>query len=195
MKRFILLLGSVGIISFSYGQNHQVSVGAGLLSSNAALNIVSSLGKNIVGGMFNGSTLTNSKQYGEFRVSYAYAPLNWLSTGATFSYSKATHDHFKNNTTIGYQTIDFYTVGAEATFYYMKKSNVSLYGLVGAGATLMKQEDKVANSNQKEQRDLQYFNFQISPIGIEVGAEHIGGFFELGFGYRGLASIGVFFRL
>ncbi|HLV41788.1 MAG TPA: hypothetical protein VKY37_05890 [Brumimicrobium sp.] len=194
MRQLILLLFTIGILNFSYGQNHQISAGAGVLSSNSVFNALSSIGKNIAGSAFNGSTLSNSKYLGDFRVTYAYSPLNWLAVGATFSYAQSSHDHIKNNVVIGHQSIDYYTIAGEAKFYYIKKEHVRLYGLLGAGATFANQEDRMTSNNQAENREFKFLNLHLSPIGVEAGAENFGGFFELGFGYRGFASIGAFLR-
>lgn len=195
MKRLVLLISAVGLLNFSYGQNHQISAGAGLLSTNAAFSILSKIGQNLSGSVFNGTTTTNGKFFGEFRGTYAYSPLKWLAIGTTFSYANASHDHVKNKVIVGHQTVNYYTFGAETSFYYMRKDHVRLYGLLGAGVTMMNQEDRMKSTNYTENRNYNYFNFQISPIGIEAGAENFGGFFELGFGYRGLLSIGAFVRL
>src|SRR5690554_7003149 len=87
MKRLVLLISAVGLLNFSYGQNHQISAGAGLLSTNAAFSILSKIGQNLSGSVFNGTTTTNGKFFGEFRGTYAYSPLKWLAIGTTFSYA------------------------------------------------------------------------------------------------------------
>src|SRR5690554_775625 len=91
MKRLVLLISAVGLLNFSYGQNHQISAGAGLLSTNAAFSILSKIGQNLSGSVFNGTTTTNGKFFGEFRGTYAYSPLKWLAIGTTFSYANASH--------------------------------------------------------------------------------------------------------
>src|SRR5690554_7659554 len=91
MKRLVLLISAVGLLNFSYGQNHQISAGAGLLSTNAAFSILSKIGQNLSGSVFNGTTTTNGKFFGEFRGTYAYSPLKWLAIGTTFSYRSEEH--------------------------------------------------------------------------------------------------------
>lgn len=195
MKKILILFSCLMLLTKVYSQQHQIEVGAGVLSSNATVDILSNIGKNLAGSAFTGSTLTNSQYYGEFRASYSYLPLNWLATGATASFSRSMHDHIQYGEYTGKQEIDYFTIAAEATFYYMNREHVRLYGLIGVGGTFVQQTDRDANSSYLEVRNYNYLNFQLSPIGIEAGAQQFGGFMELGFGYRGIISLGAYFRL
>lgn len=194
MKRLILILSTLAIFGFSFSQNHQLSLGVGILSSNTATSLFTSLSTNLTGDVLNTSKLSNGQHFGEFRFSYAYSVLNWMSIGATYSFSKSTYDRIRESNIIGKQITKFHTVAGEATFYYLKRDHVRLYGLLGAGVTIMNRHDKIPEEDISLHRDLKYFNFQFSPIGAEVGGEKIGGFLELGVGYRGTASIGFFVR-
>src|SRR5690554_4590197 len=111
MKRIFLLLFAVGIMNgSSYGQNHQISPGFGVLASNTFLDIFLNIGQNVVGGVFDGTRLGNKRYIGDFRLSYAYDVANWFSVGSTFTYARSTADHYKNSVFVGAQSIDYFTL-------------------------------------------------------------------------------------
>src|SRR5690554_1632181 len=196
MKQFNLLLFMIFFINCSFGQKHQISPGFGVLTTNSFLDIISNVGKNTVGGVIDGSKLKNKRYVGDFRISYAYDISNSFSMGMTLSYLKASGDYYKSGEFVGDQRINYYSVGAEATFYYMKRDHIKLYGLLGGGATMMNKEDRPKDPNEEaSQRNHAYFNLQISPFGIAAGGKKIGAFAEFGFGYRGMFSTGMYFRL
>src|SRR5690554_7128824 len=106
MKRIFLLLFAVGIMNgSSYGQNHQISPGFGVLTTNSFLDILSNVGKNTVEGVLDGSKLKNKRYVGDFRISYAYDISNSFSMGMTLSYLKASGDYYKSGEFVGDQRI------------------------------------------------------------------------------------------
>lgn len=196
MKQFNLLLFMIFLINCSFGQKHQISPGFGVLTTNSFLDIISNVGKNTVGGVIDGSKLKNKRYVGDFRISYAYDISNSFSMGMTLSYLKASGDYYKSGEFVGDQRINYYSVGADATFYYMKKTHIKMYGLIGVGASFVDEEDRsVVPEGKNTDNSFAYINFQISPFGIAAGGERIGAFAEFGFGYRGLFSTGLYVRL
>lgn len=196
MKQFNLLLFMIFFINCSFGQKHQISPGFGVLTTNSFLDIISNVGKNTVGGVIDGSKLKNKRYVGDFRISYAYDISNSFSMGMTLSYLKASGDYYKSGEFVGDQRINYYSVGADATFYYMKKTHIKMYGLIGVGASFVDEEDRSVVPEEKiTDNSFAYINFQISPFGIAAGGERIGAFAEFGFGYRGLFSTGLYVRL
>ncbi|QAA80537.1 hypothetical protein EI546_01795 [Aequorivita sp. H23M31] len=193
MMRKILFVGAfLFLCSHSYSQKHQISAGMGIGSSNQILDVMESAFSPI---FFSSSTLNQTSEIGEFRLSYAYTPLERWHYGATVSYSSTNFDVNFDQEKIGEQVNTYYTLAAETSYSYLKKEKVNMYALVGAGATFGTSKKQIQHSDYDVDGDYHdtFFNFQVTPIGVSYGKQW-GGFAELGFGYRGIFSFGVFYN-
>ena len=85
-----------------------------------------------------------------------------------------------------------------ADFVYLKKGLVELYGSASAGVNLVRHSEEGLTEAGKEaakKADLTTkFAYQVNPIAIRIGNDHIGGFVEGGFGYKGFVTAGLSFR-
>jgi|26BtaG_2_1085354.scaffolds.fasta_scaffold00130_1 hypothetical protein len=195
MKNKIVLLSMLIFLSAnSYSQEHKLSAGMGLGSTNQILDIFQVVGTGFTAITLNSNYLSQTKNRGEFRLAYAYTPKNRWSYGAAFSYSRSDFDVINQEGKIGEQASSYYTLAAETTYYYMKKEKTKLYGLLGAGATFINMDVTDSASQSSTRSNDSFFNFQITPIGVSYG-KNWGGFAEIGVGYRGLFSFGVFVDL
>jgi hypothetical protein len=83
------------------------------------------------------------------------------------------------------------TFAAEGAYSYFSRGNVRLYGLLGAGFTNL---DSTYRGEGGDDSDaVNYFNFHVSPIGIAFGKQ-FGGTAEVGIGYRGIVSLGLYYK-
>ena len=83
---------------------------------------------------------------------------------------------------------------AELTYY--RKGIVELYGSVAAGIDLTNIKEKGLTEAGKAHADTKGrtttdFAFQVNPIAVRVGNDHIGGFLEAGVGTKGFLTAGV----
>lgn len=178
----------------SNAQQHQISGGMGVGSTTQILNGIAEFGSAFSSMFFNGAYSTNTRNTGEFRLSYAYTPKERWHFGGTFSYNHADADIYKTDEKIGDRHNDFYTFAGETSYSFLNKEKVKLYALVGAGVTFGTTSKTIYHPIETYTNSGTLFNFQISPFGIQFGKEW-GGFAELGFGYRGLISFGMFYNL
>jgi hypothetical protein len=103
--------------------------------------------------------------------------------------------------TNGHYSVHAYTIAPEALLAYFRKATFMLYGYAGAGVTFYDNKctlySNIPNvtlpSNPYDYR-VTNFNFQVTPIGFRFGGD-IGGFVELGLGYKGIFSGGLSARL
>lgn len=81
-------------------------------------------------------------------------------------------------------------------YIYLRSHIIELYGGLSAGADFTKYTmTNIDGSGQEEVTDNSTeFAFQVNPIAIRVGNQHIGGFFEAGFGYKGFFTLGLSVR-
>ena len=79
------------------------------------------------------------------------------------------------------------TIAMEYVFNYVYRPIWQLYTSLGLGTTITKiHQSKLSNSID--------FNMHFSPLGLRVGKD-VGGFIELGFGYKGFLNAGISVRL
>lgn len=194
LKRIVLSCIFIAVISHSYSQEHQIAAGMGIGSTSQILDGFLSFGTAFSSVFFDSSYHDKTKNIGEFRVAYAYTPKEKWHFGGAFSYNYSEFDIIRKKEKLGEQTNSYYTLAAETSYSFLKKEKLNLYVLLGAGATLSTAKQTKIQTNTEITGDDLFFNFQITPIGISYG-NHWGGFAELGFGYRGLLSFGVFYDL
>lgn len=194
MKRMFIGILILAATSYSMlAQEHQITGGVGVLSTNYIADVFFNVSKNVINGLVGSEAkLENQKMIGEFRLGYAYYPTERLSVGATASILQTISDTVSNGATTGDLSTTYLTVAAESTLTYLSLKNIRLYGLLGAGITNMDSKYSGGSSNQSD--GTTFFNFHVSPIGITFGNQ-FGGTAEIGFGYRGLFSFGVYYRL
>ncbi|MDR0811548.1 MAG: hypothetical protein LBN23_04685 [Paludibacter sp.] len=143
------------------------------------------------------------KYTGDFGLTYRYNISDRFAVGATALYGQSNYNAYDVNNLeqrvfMGKGVTSFTTIAAEAKLNYYSNDILSLYGFLGAGATLWNYKyEKKAGSTEPEPVKIApatMFNFQVTPFGISVGKK-VGGFAEVGFGYKGLAAVGIFVRL
>lgn len=190
IKKLLFISAFIFVCSNSYSQEHQISAGYGVGSSNQILDVF----ENIISTIFvPNASLNETSSMGEFRLAYAYTPKEKWHFGVAFSYSQTDYDVANNGAKIGEQTNSYYTMAAETSYSYLKKEKLNLYSLLGAGATVAKSEQSQNSTNTSEDSTDTIFNFQVTPFGISYGKQW-GGFAEVGFGYRGILSFGAFYN-
>lgn len=194
MNKFFLFGLAIVFSSQMYSQKHEISAGMGLGSTVQLLDEFWEFGAGFSAVFFNTSYVEKTENLGEFRISYAYTPKQRWSFGAAFSYNQSKFDVFRTDEKIGNQVNNYYTLAAETRIAFLQKEQLRLYALMGVGATFgqVKRSHWSDGIEQRSQGTL--FNFQITPFGVRYGKDW-GGFAELGFGYRGLLSFGIFYRL
>lgn len=83
----------------------------------------------------------------------------------------------------------FFFVTPVIEYAYLNRENVRLYGSAAAGLAILKSSYKTVGDSGNA--DPNYaLDFQVNPIGIRVGRQ-IAGYAELGFGLKGIITLGV----
>jgi hypothetical protein len=76
-------------------------------------------------------------------------------------------------------------------FHWVRTKNFGFYSKIGAGATF---------SNESQEGDTKYtksevfFNFDVTPIGLDAGSQAFRGFLELGMGEQGILCAGLRYK-
>lgn len=166
----------------------QVSDGFPLTITEAFIDVFSDLAGNRDSEDISGTA--------HFGVGYRYHFRKNFSAGLDLSYQKVTN-HFTyasndsgNPEKKGEDAINMILIMPAAAFKYIHRPKFQLYGNVAAGLAIGSSEETVADGAPSIEDSTTGFAFQINPIGVRVGRK-IAGFAELGFGYRGIITVGL----
>lgn len=199
MQKTLMVFASLLTLNFaSLAQpKHEVSLGYGFGTTNEA-NYAAGNG---VGDLFISIATLGAFSYSE-NVSYSGAlhvgyktfltKKRKLAVGATFAYQSSKGDYSYNNEKAGDLHRNFYTIAAEADYRYIKKEKFNLYSGFGIGYTF-RQEVRTPVDDSEQKINNGAADIQIIGIGARYGS-NVGGFLELGFGYKGIICAGFFFR-
>ncbi|WP_025880957.1 hypothetical protein [Segatella baroniae] len=150
-----------------------------------------------LGDAVTGTTRTNETSTGVLGLGYRYhmnrfrlgLDLGFASVSSKYDYAKSKQKDIKET------QLNFLVMPVAEMVYY-KKGAFELYGSAAAGVDLTRTTEKGlteagkknANTKAKTATD---FAFQVNPIALRVGNDHIGGFLEAGLGYKGFVTAGV----
>lgn len=193
MKRllvlFILLVFSLNI-SFAQTQKHEINVGVGMLSSNQLIDALSGI---IITSLPFDIKMDNSRSPGAWYAGYRYSITEKIGIGGVFTFDHNAYDAIRYDINVGKFNNNYYTISVEGDFRYINNPKFKLYSLIGVGGTLLHQKYKGDQLYADKENSNIFFNFQITPVGLKYG-NRFGGFLELGFGYKGIVTAGLFFR-
>ncbi|MDR0798973.1 MAG: hypothetical protein LBN18_04345 [Dysgonamonadaceae bacterium] len=197
MKKTILML-TLGLLIIhcsaqstesAFTKQHEITGGVGLVSDAQVLSVLGDLfasaltaGYVIEPGTYN--VLSPNLNY-RYWLSDRFA----LGASYTFDYNtvRVRHDNTPN---VAANWKDhsrlFHTFAIEGVYNYVSKPSWQFYGMLGAGVTIVHISDVPVETWVGP-------NFQLSPFGMRFGKD-IGGFFELGYGYKGILNAGISYR-
>ena len=116
---------------------------------------------------------------------YKYFVAEKIAIGGTVGYNGRAKPFNYINWDRRYYGIKVVTLAGESAFYFLKKRNTAIYALAGMGCFF-------AGADGNNNADYNNFGLtlQVTPIGVRFGKK-IGGFAELGYGYKGLVNVGI----
>lgn len=122
--------------------------------------------------------------------SYKYFVSEKIAVGATVGYNSRAKPFNYENWNRRNEGIKVLTIAGEGSFYYLKRRNVGLYALGGMGCFI------VTSGNYNNYSNYNNFGLtlQLTPLGIRFGRK-LGGFAEIGYGYKGLVNMGISLKL
>lgn len=132
-----------------------------------------------------------------YGVGYRYA-LNRFRVGGDFAFATVESKLQPNGSespAVKERELNFMVLPA-ADFVYYKRGLLELYGSASAGVNLLRHSEKglteEGKSLARKKADLSCaFAYQVNPIAVRVGNNFIGGFVEVGLGYKGYLTAGL----
>lgn len=134
----------------------------------------------------------NSRFSGAWSFSYKRFLEDKIGVTLHYTTERTVHDivFMGNGDLSGNRIMRYNTVLLSGDYWWIRRSGISLYSQVSAGAGLFRYAD-TNDFTETVHRDTEtVFAYQITPIGFRFGY-NLAMFAELGIGFRGLANAGV----
>ena len=217
MKRLVLCLVFFALILNISAQEaaieevsvpkQEVYLGLGLLNDNQ---LVAMIG-DALSSIFTLGYLVEPDEYKAFTpfIGYRYNLTKRFSMGGLFAYDvnsvKVAKDlnedgQLDKNEMMNKQKVKrhYFTFTVEPKLNYVAKPAFQLYGYWGMGVTVIKYANATfttagGSETPEVRRRLPYFNMQITPVGMRFG-KNAGGFWEFGYGYKGIINAGFSYK-
>lgn len=111
--------------------------------------------------------------------------------GVTANYNSTKGEIYNVGTYEGELKRSFITVAFEGHYRYQNLKKVQLYSGIGVGYSVGNETltKPLEVGNQTTSGSINRLAYQINVIGIRMG-NNIGGFIELGYGYKGIVNVG-----
>jgi len=192
MKRLITIFILLIVFTCSIDaqdRSHEISVSVGGATIYDFLELYSDIFATVFTlGYYQETNQTNSPAIG---ISYKYYLTRRFSLGGDFTYQSITADAVTGGEPAG--TIDkaYYSLAARADFNYIAKPAFKLYSGIGLGYCQYNQKYSPNDGGNKDKSDIGLLALQFNALGLKFG-RGFGGFLELGYGYRGIANVGLF---
>lgn len=142
-----------------------------------------------------GNEKMETSTFGMVGLGYRYQINNRFKLGMDLGFSPAKEKVFKkesDKTPYQETSITRFLVMPTFEFNYWRTDWATLYGSAGVGLMATRRTEK--NNKGAKPMNQTDFAYQINPIGMRVGNQTIGGFVELGYGYKGLITAGISFK-
>lgn len=147
---------------------------------------------------FGSASVSNENYSGAVYLEYRRAVADKLTAGMDLVYERNTKSINFQGESSGTERGDAYTIALVGHYNYVANDSVRLFSGLGIGYTLRETEFTPSDRSDVDLTnfgdDDGYFNFQLTGLGVRAG-EVVGFSAELGFGYKGILSVGVSFRI
>ena len=198
MKKFkslliVIVLFSLTNIACSQDYKHEFAISYGIATTDDVSSAFGSIFEDIIDDIFGDSTQMDISGSGVILLTYQYHFSKIFSAGPVIGYEALKTDVTKDDQKIGSIKHNTYTLAVEGRCNYLNRPIFGMFFGLGFGVTLI---NSTATSNVMDVTDPNsdnHFNFHITALGFRVGKQ-LGATAELGFGYRGIANLGVFYR-
>ena len=186
----IICMFSFSVLNAQEKKRHnEISAGYGIVTSDEAMGVTSSILTTIL-------TLANANRQnmhwtGTYVLGYKFRAGKMFPLGISVGYERMTSDLVdKDQTLVGKEQGQYITIMAEGAIRYVNEHIFQMYSGLAAGYTLASSDITLESGEDSDTDHFDHFNFQVNVIGIRLGTT-VGGFLELGFGYKGIVNLGL----
>lgn len=171
---------------------HELSAGVGYLSNSEFIDIFENI--TIISTTAGSVSLKEESVLPPMFIEYFHRPINRLGIGTIFVYSQNNSSVCTKNEKLGEMTRKYFTLMPSIKFNWVYKKHLSMYTKLAAGITM--QRYKLTDGLEAEEKNNEiFFNFHVTPFGIEAGGQRVRLFTEAGFGEQGIICGGLRLKL
>lgn len=120
---------------------------------------------------------------------------NWM-VGGTITCQSISRNLLVNKKQSGKDSSKAYTFAVETDYRYVSKPMIQMYSGLGIGFSSVKSNYTLDSSLKREggnSDSFTYFSYHVTALGLRVGKK-LAGIAEFGFGYKGIASLGISYQ-
>ncbi|MCD6597810.1 MAG: outer membrane beta-barrel protein, partial [Bacteroidales bacterium] len=194
MKKLIILLILSGMLqtsTFAQNKRHEIVAGYGMASHQTFKEITVNLAVTIF-TVGNVNTVYQSGS-GTFYLGYRYHLSKHFSMGIDAAYQSILEEVRNSDERVGNLKRKYITASALTNISYINRPAFQLYSTISAGYIQGKGNYTPVEGEEESMTD-GFFGFQVNPVGIRFGRT-VGGFVELGYGYKGVLNFGLSVKL
>lgn len=193
-----------------YETENEISVSIGTASNSEILGAISDfssvLASALVTGIITGGQYVGYADYSDksyttpIAVGYYRHLSKLIAVGGYAAYNGVKRDIYakwqdsNNNTTtekIGKARRNNFSLMPSVKFHWVRTKNFGFYSKLGVGATLSHESQE---GDSKYTNSQVFFNFDITPIGLDAGSQAFRGFLEFGMGEQGVLCAGLRYK-
>lgn len=195
LKNLFIAIALMCMSQLSFSQEHfnEISFNYGLATTDDVSTAFGTIFEEIVYDMFGDSTQYGNSSTGVFLFTYQHQFSKIISAGPVFGYEMLETDVTYNKETLGTIKHNTFTLAIEGRVDYLNKEYFGMYLGLGVGATIIKTKSSSDGTDVSDVDPDSHFNFHVTALGFRVGKQ-FGGTAELGYGYRGIANVGLYYR-
>ncbi len=202
MKRFLIIGIIILTVSVLFGQSYDrsylrndVLISYGIPSTDLFLKISSPM----LNERFPDERYVRDNYGGSGIVMLTYRRVSkseMFLWGVTAGYNSTKGDLYYLGTYEGQLKRNFMTVAFECHYRYQNLNKIQLYSGIGIGYSIGTETLTPPTGSEKPSGsgNINRFAYQLSIIGVRMG-NNIGGFIELGYGYKGIVNAGLSIQL
>ncbi len=185
----LLLLSSSFVRAQEKERRNEILAGYGIITSDEVMGVTSSLLTTIL--TLANANRSNMHWSGTYYLGYKFRAGKMFPIGVIVGYENMTSDLTnKNQELVGNEKAQYISIMAEGSVRYVNKRIFQMYSGLAAGYTLAGSKIITTSGDESDTDEFYHFNFQVNVVGFRLGT-WIGGFLELGFGYKGIVNFGL----
>jgi hypothetical protein len=194
MKKLIsglVLLCIFYSVTFAQNKKHEIVAGYGMASHQTFKEITVNLAVTLATVGYVNTVYQNGS--GTFYLGYRYHLTKGIHLGIDAAYQKINEDVKNQEELIGKLKREYFTLSAISNFSYINKPAFQMYSTLSLGY-IQGNGYYTPIEGEKDSESTGLFGFQVNALGFRFG-QNIGGFVEIGYGYKGILNFGLSVKL
>lgn len=193
MKKTILILSLFAGSLQLNGQylHHDITASYGIVTTDQVADVL----KDVLTTIFSFGTYEkdNYNYSGALFLTYKRPVTFRLHLGGTIGMDNVSGDLVSDNIKYGEFATSHTTLATEADLRWVKRNWLQMYSGLGLGYTFTSEQGTYTNTGESDINRSGHLAIQANALGIRLG-KRLGGFMEVGFGYKGILNFGLSYQ-